>query len=199
MDTYLELREKIEDRIEEIDNYYELNFDKPNSKYFERGRMKLKKLLMYEPSTVNEMDIGINIDINNQRNLALIVNDINKNTNESNLSNNNNNYENKEEILYKQILFSPNKKKKAKPKFMPLKEKKWKKNRSVEVFEKNKSIDNEEEINGHYNKYASKKNFVKNNNSNNIFINKQSNLFIKNNYNLYGDYKANKFINKYKK
>ena len=198
MDTYLELREKIEDRIEEIDNYYELNFDKPNSKYFERGRMKLKKLLMYEPSTVNEMDIGINIDINNQRNLALIVNDINKNTNESNLSNNNNNYENKEEILYKQIQFSPNKKKKAKPKFMPLKEKKWK-NRSVEVFEKNKSTDNEEEINGHYNKYASKKNFIKNNNSNNIFINKQSNLFIKNNYNLYGDYKANKFINKYKK
>ena len=48
-------------------------------------------------------------------------------------------------------------------------------------------------------KLASKKNFIKNNNSNNIFINKQSNLFIKNNYNLYGDYKANKFINKYKK
>ena len=47
METYLDLREKIEDRIEDIENYYELNFDKPNSQYFEKGRMKLKKLLMF--------------------------------------------------------------------------------------------------------------------------------------------------------
>ena len=43
MELYLDLKEKIEERIEEIDNYYELNFDKPNSQYFEKGRMKLKK------------------------------------------------------------------------------------------------------------------------------------------------------------
>ena len=30
MEIYLDLRDKIEDRIEEIENYYELNFDKPN-------------------------------------------------------------------------------------------------------------------------------------------------------------------------
>ena len=46
MEIYLDLRDKIEDRIEEIENYYELNFDKPNSQYFEKGRMKLKKLLI---------------------------------------------------------------------------------------------------------------------------------------------------------
>ena len=60
METYLELRESIEDRIEEIDNYYELNFDKPNSQYFEKGRMKLKKLLMFEPSSISEMVVGGN-------------------------------------------------------------------------------------------------------------------------------------------
>ena len=60
METYLDLREKIEDRIEDIENYYELNFDKPNSQYFEKGRMKLKKLLMYEPSSISEMNIEIN-------------------------------------------------------------------------------------------------------------------------------------------
>ena len=133
MDTYEELREKIEDRIEEIENYYEYNFDKPNSKYFEKGRMKLKKLLMYEPSTVNEMYLGEN----NRKNAVLIINDTNKNTIEDNLSNNYNNdddNENKENLLNKQIHLSSNKKKKVKPKFIPLKEKKWKKNLSAEIF-----------------------------------------------------------------
>ena len=192
MDTYLELREKIEDRIEEIDNYYEFNFDKPNSKYFEKGRMKLKKLLMYEPSTVNEMYLGEN----NQKNAVLIINGTNKNTIEDNLSNNYNNddddNENKEDILNKQIHLSSNKKKKVKPKFIPLKEKKWKKNLSAEVFYKNKNIDSEEENKKNFHKYASKNSLSKNNKKNNIFINKQSNLYFKNNYNLYGDYKKKK-------
>ena len=198
MDTYEELREKIEDRIEEIENYYEYNFDKPNSKYFEKGRMKLKKLLMYEPSTVNEMYLGEN----NQKNAVLIINDTNKNTIEDNLSNNYNNdddNENKENLLNKQIHLSSNKKKKVKPKFIPLKEKKWKKNLSAEIFYKNKNTDSEEENKRNFHKYASKNSLEKNHKNNNIFINKQSNLYIKNNYNLYEDYKKNKSINKYKK
>jgi hypothetical protein len=198
MDTYEELREKIEDRIEEIENYYEYNFDKPNSKYFEKGRMKLKKLLMYEPSTVNEMYLGEN----NQKNAVLIINDTNKNTIEDNLSNNYNNdddNENKENLLNKQIHLSSNKKKKVKPKFIPLKEKKWKKNLSAEIFYKNKNIDSEEENKRNFHKYAFKNSLEKNHKNNNIFINKQSNLYIKNNYNLYEDYKKNKSINKYKK
>ena len=65
----MDLREKIEDRIEEIENFYELNFDKPNSQYFEKGRMKLKKLLMYEPSNISEMNVEMN---NNKVNMALV-------------------------------------------------------------------------------------------------------------------------------
>ena len=96
METYLDLREKIEDRIEDIENYYELNFDKPNSQYFEKGRMKLKKLLMFEPSSISEMKMSVN----DKQNLALIVNETNKNTIESNY-NNINFDDNKNDLLSK--------------------------------------------------------------------------------------------------
>jgi hypothetical protein len=194
MEIYLDLRDKIEDRIEEIENYYELNFDKPNSQYFEKGRMKLKKLLMYEPSAVSEMNLGGN----NQKNLALIVNETNKNTIESNFSNNNNiniiNYENKEDILNKSMHQNSHRTKKGKVKFIPLKEKKWKKQRSVEEFRPNKKI--EEENNEYYKDITFKKLDNKKKN-NNIFINKQSNLYINKNYNLYGGYKKNNVLNKF--
>ena len=97
----MDLREKIEDRIEEIENFYELNFDKPNSQYFEKGRMKLKKLLMYEPSNISEMNVEMN---NNKVNMALVVNGTNKNTIESNYNNDintlNNNINNNGEISF---------------------------------------------------------------------------------------------------
>ena len=193
METYLELRESIEDRIEEIDNYYELNFDKPNSQYFEKGRMKLKKLLMFEPSSISEMVVGGN----NQKNYALIVNDSNKNTIESNYSYNiNNNYEDNEDILNKSVNLKMEQKKKGKVKFMPLKEKKWKKQNSVEKLKKSKNI--EEENNEFYNEITFKKvDDKQKKQNNNIFINKQSNLYINKNYNLYADYKKNSVLNKF--
>ena len=48
------LRESIQNRIKEIDIFYDLNFDKPYITNFETGRLKLKKLLMYEPEEVRE-------------------------------------------------------------------------------------------------------------------------------------------------
>ena len=193
MESYLELRESIEDRIEEIENYYELNFDKPNSQYFEKGRMKLKKLLIYEPSAVNEVYIGGN----NSKNTALIINENYKNTIESN--NDNNNIVNTisesrdENILNKSMKNKINQKKKGKVKFIPLKEKKWKKQHSVEKL-RNEKI-NEEENSELYNKNTF--NDLDDKQNNNIYINKQSNLFINKNYNLYGDYKKNNVLNKF--
>ena len=190
MEIYLDLREKIEDRIEEIGDYYELNFDKPNSQYFEKGRMKLKKLLMFEPSTISEMRIGGN----NHKNYALVVNGSNKNTIEDYNNINNINIQinaNKENILNKSMKQNNSKKKKEKLKFIPLKEKKWKKNKSVEEIKPNKNINE----NIYKNRINIKKNFDKQNNH--IYINKQSNLYINKNYNLYGEFKKNNVLNKF--
>ena len=153
MELYLDLKEKIEERIEEIDNYYELNFDKPNSQYFEKGRMKLKKLLMYEPSSISEM----NIEINNKKiKKALVVNETNKNTIESEHNYNNSNYDSinisqKDEILNKSMIEKNNynKRNEGKMKFMPLKEKKWKKTKSIEKSKIDK--DDENKIKAKYN------------------------------------------------
>ena len=192
----MDLREKIEDRIEEIENFYELNFDKPNSQYFEKGRMKLKKLLMYEPSNISEMNVEMN---NNKVNMALVVNGTNKNTIESNYNNDintlNNNINNNGEISFNILNktihknMNENQTKNRKVKFVPLQEKKWKKNRSVEKI-KNSSM--EKYINNNYNNKKSKD--MKNNQ---IYINKQSNVYINKNYNLYPINKKNNVLNKY--
>ena len=192
----MDLREKIEDRIEEIENFYELNFDKPNSQYFEKGRMKLKKLLMYEPSNISEMNVEMN---NNKVNMALVVNGTNKNTIESNYNNDintlNNNINNNGEISFNILNktihknMNENQTKNRKVKFVPLKEKKWKKNRSVEKI-KNSSM--EKYINNNYNNKKPKD--MKNNQ---IYINKQSNVYINKNYNLFPINKKNNVLNKY--
>ena len=192
----MDLREKIEDRIEEIENFYELNFDKPNSQYFEKGRMKLKKLLMYEPSNISEMNVEMN---NNKVNMALVVNGTNKNTIESNYNNDintlNNNINNNGEISFNILNktihknMNENQTKNRKVKFVLLKEKKWKKNRSVEKI-KNSSM--EKYINNNYNNKKSKD--MKNNQ---IYINKQSNVYINKNYNLFPINKKNNVLNKY--
>ena len=193
MELYLDLKEKIEERIEEIDNYYELNFDKPNSQYFEKGRMKLKKLLMYEPSSISEM----NIEINNKKiKKALVVNETNKNTIESEHNYNNSNYDSinvsqKGEILNKSMYEKNNfnKRNKVKMKFIPLKEKKWKKTKSIEKSK----IDKDDE-NIYINSYKYKK--ANDGQNNHIYINKQSNLYINKNYNLYPMDKKDNIINK---
>ena len=50
------MRQSIQNRIQEIDKFFELNFDKPYVFNFENGRIKLKKLLMYEPEIITEID-----------------------------------------------------------------------------------------------------------------------------------------------
>ena len=47
--VYLELRKSIENRIIEIDNFIEENFDKQYVLHFEKGKLKLKKLLQITP------------------------------------------------------------------------------------------------------------------------------------------------------
>ena len=55
------LRDSIKKRIDDLDNFFEDNFDEEFIFYFERGRYKLKKLLMYEPNLLDEIDNGKNI------------------------------------------------------------------------------------------------------------------------------------------
>ena len=57
-EEYIELRNSINQRIEELDKFFEDNFDQPFVFNFEKGRIRLKKLLMYEPSLINQLDNG---------------------------------------------------------------------------------------------------------------------------------------------
>ena len=90
-----ELRNSITLRIEEIDKFFEQNFDKPFIFNFEKGRIRLKKLLMYEPELFNKIDNKKNINgmafgqtINNNNN---DINNISQNYEKFLITNNNNN------------------------------------------------------------------------------------------------------------
>ena len=60
------MRQSIQNRIQEIDKFFELNFDKPYVFNFENGRIKLKKLLMYEPEIITEIADNNNNNNNNK-------------------------------------------------------------------------------------------------------------------------------------
>ena len=108
------LRENIKKRIDELDNFYEDNFDNEFISYFEAGRYKLKKLIQYEPNLINEIDNGnmkayilaknsmmdSDIDINNNYYINKFKN---KNKSAKNFPEKNmiNNYKNSEENLIK--------------------------------------------------------------------------------------------------
>ena len=62
------LRDSILGRIKEIDSFFELNFDKPYVFHFEKGRLRLKKLLMYEPESVKDPYEGVQ---NNKKGIIL--------------------------------------------------------------------------------------------------------------------------------
>ena len=47
--SYIELRKSIENRIIEVDNFIEENFDKQYVLHFEKGKLKLRKLLQITP------------------------------------------------------------------------------------------------------------------------------------------------------
>ena len=55
------MRESIKKRIDDLDSFYEENFDDEFITYFEKGRYKLKKLVQYEPNLINEIDNGNNM------------------------------------------------------------------------------------------------------------------------------------------
>ena len=89
-----ELRNSITLRIEEIDNFFEQNFDKPFIFNFEKGRIRLKKLLMYEPELLNQFENGKNL---NGMNFGIKNNnDINNSQNYEKFDINNNNEINKD-------------------------------------------------------------------------------------------------------
>ena len=61
LEEFNELRQSITNRIEEIEDFFDDNFDNEFIFYFQRGKIKLKKLLMYEPSLIDEIDNGKNV------------------------------------------------------------------------------------------------------------------------------------------
>ena len=61
LEEFNELRQSIKNRIEDIDEFFDDNFDNEFIFYFELGKYKLKKLLMYEPNLLDEIDNGKNV------------------------------------------------------------------------------------------------------------------------------------------
>ena len=61
LEEFKELRLSIINRIEEIEEFFDDNFYNEFIFYFERGKYILKKLLMYEPNLLDEIDNGKNI------------------------------------------------------------------------------------------------------------------------------------------
>ena len=50
---YAEMRSKIKSRISNLDEFYELNIHDSKVNYFEKMKLKLKKLLTYQPEILN--------------------------------------------------------------------------------------------------------------------------------------------------
>lgn len=86
-EEYNELRESIIERIDQIDKFFELNFDNPYAFHFEKGRIRLKKLLMFEPNLINQLDNGKDF-----KGLAFGLKGSNENINTENMNYNNNSF-----------------------------------------------------------------------------------------------------------
>lgn len=112
------LKETIEKRIEEIELFFENNFDEPFVLNFEKGKLKLEKLLTNEPYFINNSKYKIekekilnNIDIKNNLNNSLVksfsnLNNLSKiNNSLKNLNNNTNSVKNLNNLS--QFSFSP--------------------------------------------------------------------------------------------
>ena len=61
-------------RIEELDNFFEDNFENPQALIFEKVRIRLKKLLMYDPDYV----IKLENDVSSRNNFRGLVFGYNK-------------------------------------------------------------------------------------------------------------------------
>lgn len=82
LQEFLKLRESIESRIEEIEDFYEKNFGEPNVLNFQEGRMKLKQLLLktpdsYQKNAINDKNnYKMDKNQNNKKNDKLLNNDV---------------------------------------------------------------------------------------------------------------------------
>ena len=101
IEEFYNFRESIEKRIEEIEIFYEKNFDEPFVLNFYKGKEKLKKLLINEPYYINILSKKLkeknnNTPINKNDKRSYLMKNI---TNYNNI-NNLNNSENKNSTYY---------------------------------------------------------------------------------------------------
>ena len=203
IESFLELRESIEDRIEEIENFYEMNFDQPYVQHFEKGRIKLKKLLMFEPFSINEIQVNNNNYnnkkskvIKNTKSNAYEINHVEKNTIETNYDNPNMG----NEYMFMDFGDKTNKTKKTiryprkeKLEFIPLDVKRKNNVHSMEKLKVPKNI----KINSYMNNTRSIK--YKDVDDNNIYLEEINNYNRRQNKIPNENKRYNNVINKYKK
>lgn len=175
-----------------------MNFDQPYAQHFEKGRMKLKKLLMFEPFAINEIQVNSNMNNNKnkyKKNNVYEINGLYENTINTNYDNYNmgNDYNMRGNITNKtKKAYRPEKREKVK--FIPVE---VKKKSNVHSMEKSKMYINPK-MNSNMNTTRSKKynDFDDNNN----YINEQINLYNQRRYNMPETLrKPNNVLNKYKK
>ncbi len=191
IESYLELRESIEDRIEEIENFYEINFDQPYAQHFEKGRMKLKKLLIFEPFVMNEIKVNnnnYNKKVKKIRNNAYEINpnQMYQNTIDTYYDNSNITYDYRGDITNKtkKTISMP---RKEKMQFLPLEVKKRNNVHSVEKLKNQKNMNNTRNK-----KYYDVED--------NIYINEQINYQNQKKYNMpYDNRQYNNVLKKFKK
>ena len=68
LNEFNELRESITKRINELEDFYENNIEDIRVNNFEKARLRLKKLLMYDIETINRIENGIYDDEENEKN-----------------------------------------------------------------------------------------------------------------------------------
>ena len=185
-DEYVTLRESIEERIEQIDNFYELNFDQPYSSTFEKGRIKLKKLLMFKPFQLTQINYA-----NDKNNAVYGLNTINQKRKE-------NEFKANYDILMKggnnnQQRAKIKSKNKTGENFLPPEAKKQHFRHSAEKSQKNKNIIQNKSNKKNYNKNNVRFQDMNNFGDYNMTINNNSRLYSnKNNGNNFGGYNNSK-------
>lgn len=176
-----------------------MNFDQPYAHHFEKGRMKLKKLLMFEPFVMNEIQVTnnkYNIKKNKPvKNAKNNIYELNPNKNTINTYYDNNEY------MFMDLGDKTNKTKKTikypkkeKIEFIPLEVKKRNNVHSMEKLKVSKNM----KMNSNMNNTRNRRN--KDVDDNNIYINEQiSNYNRRQNQNTDEIKKYNNVINKFKK
>ena len=180
-----------------------MNFDQPYVQHFEKGRIKLKKLLMFEPFSINEIQVNNNNYnnkkskvIKNTKSNAYEINHVEKNTIETNYDNPNMG----NEYMFMDFGDKTNKTKKTiryprkeKLEFIPLDVKRKNNVHSMEKLKVPKNI----KINSYMNNTRSIK--YKDVDDNNIYLEEINNYNRRQNKIPNENKRYNNVINKYKK